>query len=266
MEYEVAGLALSFKQIVEHAHKSNLRDLSCYILSDCESALLIVQSQQDVGRWLKHFQVVWSCDDNLRLHSISIILGWVPGHCGIELNEVADQLAKEACSTQVFPESSPLALERVVKKATELCAGQWQRSWDRATSGHFTKEICPKVGTKLLFPLKRSAGMSMVRAMLNNAAVADNLFRFKLVDSPNCECGEARGTVEHVLLSCPEFELDRLYMKSQICDMWFNSKLPGNLNIDVKLLLNPGSGDKFQKNEVKNFMDIVHLFLSRIKI
>ena len=42
--------------------------------------------------------------------------------------------------------------------------------------------------------------MTYARALLNNAAVADNMFRMGLADSPDCRCGEARGTVEHVLM------------------------------------------------------------------
>ena len=266
VECEVAGLSLSFKQIVEWTHKSNTRSTNCYILSDCESALQIVSEQRDVGRWLEHFQKVWCADDSLRLRSINIILGWVPGHCGIELNEVADQLAKEACDTQILPPYSPVSLEKVVQMAKDMCNDQWQRSWDHATSGHFTKEICPKVGTKLMFPDDRSSAMTMARAILNNAAVADNLFRFKLVDSPDCECREARETVEHVLLSCPKYNVERLHMNSLVCDLWFSSKAPGNLSMDMKNMFNPKMCYKFDKEDIEHFMAIVHKFLSKIVI
>ena len=53
-------------------------------------------------------------------------------------------------------------------------------------------------------------------------------------------------------------------MKTQICDIWFNSKHPGNLNIDLKLLFNPRMSRKIDKDDIEDFMGIVHKFLTKI--
>lgn len=266
VECEVAGLALSFTQAVQYAHLTNRRAMSFFILSDCESALEIVQRQRDVGRWLQYFQTVWSCDDELRRRTIKIILGWVPGHCGIVYNELADRAAKQACTAHVRSELSPLSLERVVQKVKEVCLEEWQRSWDRSPTGQFTRVIVPRAGSKLKYPDCRSTGMTMIRCLLNNAAVADILFRFRLVDSPDCQCGEARETVDHVLLQCPRFDLERLVLKSQLCDKWFQSRRPGNLHLDLNLLLNPSSTGMLTGSECTDIMEIVHQFLTHIKV
>ena len=60
--------------------------------------------------------------------------------------------------------------------------------------------------------------------------------------------------------------LDRLHMKTQVCDIWLNSKHPGNLNIDLKFLFNPRMRHKIDKDDIEDFMDIVHMFLSKIAI
>ena len=44
--------------------------------------------------------------------------------------------------------------------------------------------------------------MSYVRLLVNNTSVNENMFRFGLVDSRECECGGGIQTVEHVLMSC----------------------------------------------------------------
>ena len=52
------------------------------------------------------------------------------------------------------------------------------------------------------FPKDRNSGMVYARVLLNNTAVADNMFRMGLSDSTDCNCSEGRETVDHILLDC----------------------------------------------------------------
>ena len=95
-----------------------------------------------------------------------------------------------------------LSYYSISKWIDSLVRCEWQDQWSRNETGLFTKEIVSLVQNNVKIPLKRDVGVAFVRSLLNNASVADNMFRMKLSDDPNCSCGKSRETVEHVLLHC----------------------------------------------------------------
>ena len=82
--------------------KRNYRHAKIGIFSDSQAALLAITSTKCESK------LVWECIASLReltaKHN-SIMLFWVPGHCGVEGNERADELARQgSSSTFVGPE------------------------------------------------------------------------------------------------------------------------------------------------------------------
>ena len=106
----------------------------------------------------------------------------------------------------------------------------------------------------------------MARAILNDAAVADNLYRMRIVDSPNCKCGQARETVQHKILECSQYDLDRMIMTFEIGSTWMDSKRIGNLNMDLQLLLNPSSVHVISAKESEAISASFFKFLRTSKI
>ena len=94
--------------------------------------------------------------------------------------------------------SEQVLFGRIKEKAQK----RWGEMWTRSPSGFSTRCLIRDVGKKLFFSRDKNSGMSYVRALLDNAAVADSMHRMGLADSPNYSCGEARETVEHILLKC----------------------------------------------------------------
>ena len=142
---------------------------------------------------------------------------------------------------------------------------EWQDQWSRNETGLFTKEILPSVQNNVKIPLRRDVGVAFVRCLLNNASVADNMFRMKLSDDPNCSCGKSRETVEHVLLYCEKFGSQRLLLKTKIYAIWQESKKFGNLPFDLRLLLNPSS-IKLNLVEAGEVSKAFEDFLNKIEI
>ena len=187
------------------------------------------------------------------------------GHCGIEYNELADLAAKKGCSLSenALGMVEKLSYSTLSKWIDELLKQEWQDRWLRCETGISTKEIIPEVPANIRIPHNRSIGISLVRCLLDNAAVANNLFRMKLNDDPNCECGKGRQTVQHLILHCDKFIAERLRLKTKIGSIWFNSKRPGNLNFDLKLLLNPWS-TKLNMADAKEVAGEFERFLQNI--
>ena len=207
----------------------------------------------------------------VQLKELNVVMkvAWIPGHCGLTFNEMADKEAKMGAQRVPGRETegkfavSPGELrERIAKAIT----GRWANCWKRATSGHFTKELLPVVGKQIFLPKKRTVAMTKIRGLLNNAAVADNLYRFGFVDSPNCSCEEGRETVEHVFLSCRKNESQRSTLIEEVGKLWCETRRSGNLNICLQLLLAPNFHHLITMKEAVEVEELVTRFIESAEI
>ena len=173
--------------------------------------------------------------------SVSVKIGWVPGHSGIMYNDMADSAAKEGSRRTTTIVNPQLNFSEAVKMATAITRDRWQNAWERSQSGEATRDLLPQVGTKMIFPEDRSTGISIIRSTLNSANVNESLYQMRFVVSPNCNCGEGRESVEHVLTQCPMYELQREVLVNGIKDLWMNLNRKGGLNLSMKLILCPSS-------------------------
>ena len=240
VECEVEGIVLALVEALRFYKESGIVNDCLYIFSDCESAIDIFVNQNDVQKWSCPLRRSWLLNKQLNELGVSVKLSWVPGHCGIMYNEMADQAAKQGCSLSENAESSEcLSYSTLSKWIEDVLKHEWQERWLRCETGTFTKEIIPEVPARIKIPTNRNLGISMVRCLLDNAAVANNLHKMKLTDDPDCDCGKGRQTVEHILLHCEKYMVERLRLRTKIGDIWLDSNKSGNLNFDMKLLLNP---------------------------
>ena len=266
VECEVEGLVLALAEAVKYYNEKGKQNDCCYIFTDCESAIDILVYQNDVVRWSAALQRAWSLKKQLDELDILVKIGWVPGHCGIKFNELADAAAKKGCSMiDELEKRDELSYSSISKWIDSLVMCEWQDQWSRNETGLFTKEILPSVQNNVKIPLRRDVGVAFVRCLLNNASVADNMFRMKLSDDPNCSCGKSRETVEHVLLYCEKIGSQRLLLKTKIYAIWQESKKFGNLPFDLRLLLNPSS-IKLNLVEAGEVSKAFEDFLNKIEI
>ena len=63
-----------------------------------ESAIDVLVNQKDVLKWSFALRRSWSLMKQLEELDISVKFAWVPGHSGIEYNELADIAAKKGCN------------------------------------------------------------------------------------------------------------------------------------------------------------------------
>ena len=190
---------------------SSLQALSCFQFHTASSYLL------DLIRQKLH-----------RAHCRNkfVTLAWVPSHVGIAGNEKADTLAKEAARRAPLPgvripsfDLFPLVRNHL----TEL----WQRQWDGDPKGRKFREIKPSLG-----PWQSSSAgcrrdeVSLCRLRMGHTH-STHSYLLARDDPPECpRCGD-RLTVKHVLLECPDFEIER------------NRHLPGSPTLDAMLGQHP---------------------------
>ena len=242
VESEVAGIVEGIKEAVnmleDHKH---LNVEKCTIICDCEAAIEIVGNQKGVHKWIKYLNNVWKSKEELEKRGIKLYLAWTPGHCGIKYNDTADIQAKKGSSKNAEEDTCSLSLQSSLKQLNRFAMEEWQQRWGTVETGYATKELIPRVGTHVMWPSRRSEGVSFTRALLDNAAVNDTLFQMKFADSPNCDCQEAcRETVKHKILHCQLFQRERERLEEKCAAIWEKCKKFGNLSFNLKLFLNPG--------------------------
>lgn len=110
-----------------------------------------------------------------------VVLQWVPSHCGLPGNEMADQLAKQGTIEEqpddgvTFPEKRTL-IKALFKTPREQDAYHALERWQQV----------------IIFRLRTG------HCRLNSHMY----YTMRLAPSPKCRCGEADETPEHVLQTC----------------------------------------------------------------
>jgi hypothetical protein len=115
-------------------------------------------------------------------------LCWVKAHVGIQENELADTLAKEAATNTDILECYNKVPKSVVR--SELCeknVEKWQRDWDQTSKEQLTKEYFPIVADRL--NMKVNITRNFTTMVTGHGNIRSYLHRFKILDTPTCSCG-----------------------------------------------------------------------------
>jgi hypothetical protein len=167
---------------------------------------------------------------------ISTILRWIPGHSGIQGNEIADQIAGNATSL-IGPHEEPAIryLSAIKASVKARLLSQWESRWKECmkgrTSAYFTPE--PSKAVRKLHA-GRKKEMSSLLVQLRTEKIGFNAFLYErkvpTVLSPRCPRGSGAMTVRHVLLVCPTWSALR-------------TRLLGELRTsDIRVILNSTTG------------------------
>ena len=75
---------------------------------------------------------------------------WVKSHVGIEGNELADTLTKEAAINSDIAECyKKVPKSVVISELNGISVEKWQREWNQTTKGEITKAYFPVVADRL---------------------------------------------------------------------------------------------------------------------
>lgn len=164
---------------------------------------------------------------------LTVSFAWIPSHCGIKGNEIADRLANEAvlCG-DIFPFTN--YYHDLISLAKISLQEAWNRAWSESTQqkGKYYYNIQKVILNKPWFTilkLSKRATSTLIRMRLGHVCSPAHLARLKIVSSPCCECGELIADLNHIILSCPLFDSDALY------ETLINLKIPFPTNTNCLL-------------------------------
>ncbi|XP_052741604.1 uncharacterized protein LOC128198763 [Bicyclus anynana] len=185
------------------------------IMSDSRSSLELLENpktKHQIARIIKD-NIIKIVKANRKLR-----LFWIRAHIGTPGNERADELAKiAAANTNTSPHYTKIPLSYVKRKIREESVRKWQDRYLTSETGQITKIFFPDVG--MAYALVRKIGVNylLCQAFTGHGGFAQYLCRFKLKDSPGCECdNDIEETIEHVILDCPRFGAARMRAETRM--------------------------------------------------
>lgn len=150
-----------------------------------------------------------------------VYITWIPGHCGVIGNEIADYVAKLSSQNPTWAPISDRCprvanadfflkehmtrsldtyLDAKVKPSSQKIYPD--RSWFKG------KEEKSGNATKTVYPYKTEQFDAVLfRARTGHTYCQDHLYRFGIIKRRSCRyCTEPKETVEHLALHCPHFD------------------------------------------------------------
>lgn len=224
-EGEVVGTILALD-----IARSCRRVRNVVILLDNQAAIMALQSGR--GKSGRHLLDTFHHELDLLLRAkphLHFHIAWVPGHEGVAGNEEVDAEAKRAAqgdSTSTHRKIPSLA-HSLPKSAAALRAENkkltnrlWGKSWSECDRGKRLARVdrnVPGRRTLKLYQQRRRHECSII-TQLRTGHVGLNkfLYRIKATDSPLCVRCRVPETVDHYLLTCQRFTLQRHALRRRL--------------------------------------------------
>jgi ribonuclease HI len=180
------------------------RNKTCVLYSDSMSALQAIKSanldDQRIGS-------IYDVLVQLKEQNMNIHFCWIPGHAGIQGNEIVDTLAKRAC-TQAGPISPEVHSSDYKVHIKAIIKEHWEKRWKNLTDNKKLKEIQEGI-TKKIRKLPRNDDIKITRLRIGHTRLTHSCILIR-EDWPRClEC-EKKLTIKHILMECGNAYLERL--------------------------------------------------------
>ncbi len=193
---------LAIKEAVTWAHTI---DAEVSIFTDSMSSL------QAIDNWQNRNRLVMDIREILVRCKKHICLAWNKAHVGIEGNEQADKLAKEATREDtvqyaLFPLSHALGL-----LYTQLYE-QWNARWTSTSNGQVTKQFFRNVQERRQW--KSMPDYVLTQFLTGHGFFAAHQVRIGRAHNPRCVCGEEQTSL-HLIQRCPALLVQRVTFEQQ---------------------------------------------------
>ena len=186
----------------------NVKNSCCTIYSDSKSSLLSLNQYNPKKELLKEIQAL--IFKIIVINKTKITFCWIPAHCDIDGNELADQNAKlaanltRACIT-------PIPASDMKPHIKNQIFSLWLEKWNSLTQNKL-KNNGGKIGEKSYSNFySRLDEIKFTRIRLGHTRLTHSYF-FTESLAPICEECQCLLTVFHILCECVRFENERLLL------------------------------------------------------
>jgi ribonuclease HI len=195
---------LAIKTCTEHLLEKSDHGKSLTIYSDSQAAL------KALNNFSTRSKLVHETKDKLNALGAqnNLSLSWVPAHCGIEGNEVADKLAKEGANRDFIGPEPYVGVSRseIKTKMKRRLITTWNQFWSRIEglrhSKNFIRGLDSNRSHKILNYPKKHIRL-IVGFLTGHYPLKARLKLMHLATDDECRwCLEERETAEHLLREC----------------------------------------------------------------
>ena len=181
------------------------KNTSCTIYSDSKSALQAILKYDSKNPIVQNIHILLL---NIKENNTKVKFCWVPAHCGIKGNEIADKIAKEStkfstnCNNPILFSDIKAFLKQQVNK-------KWKQTWNLEVDNKLFG-VDSSIGKKDFSGFStRLEEIKFTRLRLGHTKMTHS---FRLLGEPQPECNicECPLTVKHILIECPVYEQKRI--------------------------------------------------------
>lgn len=203
---EMFGLLCAVQCLVEQDTRKFV------ILTDSMSSLISLQSNSIASStpmlWFKirnKLKQLWDA-------GYEVTLLWVPAHKGVTLNEEADKASKEA-AIRGHTDPANIYSRDIRLSSSSSGMSKWQEKWNCSDKGRFCHNILSVVSTVPWFSelnFSRRKVVILCKLIANHSRLPSHLYRNGIIDSPECNCGAANASPNHIFFECTQYENSEL--------------------------------------------------------
>ena len=137
-------------------------------------------------------------------------LSWIPAHKGLQGNEIADELAKEATKSGFI---GPQPYTYLPHSSVRAAIAEWARQlhikeWANTVGCKNSKSFIPgpsKSNAKIIISMGRKKLRLLTQILTGHCHLNGHLAKMGLISAATCECGAGPETVSHFLGACDRY-------------------------------------------------------------
>lgn len=185
------------------------------VCSDSSSVLASIRSFYSKSRQDILYEVLQSVT-RIFNQGRQIQFVWVPGHVGIRGNELADKLAKTALSKGNIEMQVSISKAEVKSVIWKTVNQMWQERWDREGKGRQLYQIQRDVKCTVIGSGNSREETVISRLRLGHCLLNKTLKLIGKHDTGLCEVCKEEESVEHVVLRCSRYDVQRELMRNKL--------------------------------------------------
>lgn len=214
---------LSHKTTSTTSELAALRSALQYILGQEASVWVIFTDSRAALQQLASFPREQLAHEIHTLHTQAarmlheVVLQWLPGHCGVNGNVVADETACAAHTQSSVIIPIPFSRRDAATLAYSVARQSQLSTWTDGTKNYQPLyRIDPACTFRMPCGLGKRDEAVVHRIRLNVAFTSHYLHKTRRVASPHCQVCSVREDIEHVLCVCPRYDTPRLTWKTTL--------------------------------------------------